>query len=76
MIRLKVTNTGMSYWKLLTVLADRVEDETVVAVLSQMANDRWVIKDPKEKGKLTNRTFGTPNEAKKWMTDNYGKVVA
>lgn len=76
MVSLKVTNTGMSYWKLLTVASDRIEDEIVVAVLSQMANDRWIIKDPKEKGKLTNRTFETPHEAKKWMTENYGKVVA
>jgi hypothetical protein len=72
-MKLKIENTGMSYWKLVRIDSERVEDALVVAVLSQMANDRWVLKDKHEKGKLSNQTFATPNQAKKWLIGNEGR---
>lgn len=70
---MKIRNTGMTYWKLVVSDAERIEDEKVIAFLSQMANNRWIIKDKHEAGKLCNQTFTTPSQAKKWLMENEGK---
>lgn len=70
---MKIRSTGMSYWKLVVSDAERVEDEKVVAFLSKLVSDRWIIMDKNGKGKLCNQTFSTPNAAKKWLMQNEGR---